>query len=187
MSVKNVPTHPPFKKMILRAVEAIDDKKGSSLPYIKKYLETNYKIKPTNPLINKTITKLVTGGDIIINPKHKGHYKISKESKIIINNKIKKDPNPFSKLSVKELNSIIEENNLQDDIIPTGKNGPLKKDLLLVLKNNEIEFEEKVSFVIKDGRNTYNFTFEELNTAKELKNMLTEFFHNTDVRFEISK
>src|SRR5438874_2524454 len=71
-----------MKYRIARAIRAEDNKQGSTLQYIKKYLECNYNINPKDPLINKTIkmlTSLKSGERLIVNPHHKGHYKISKE------------------------------------------------------------------------------------------------------------
>ena len=40
--------HPPSGVMVLAAVKALKDKKGSSLPAIKKYIAANYKVKNSN-------------------------------------------------------------------------------------------------------------------------------------------
>lgn len=73
-----------MKNRITRAIIALHDKKGGTLYYIKIYLETNYNVDPHNFLIKKTIhmlTSLKSGERLIINPHHKGHYKVSKELK----------------------------------------------------------------------------------------------------------
>ena len=40
---KAKPTHPPTAAMVMAAVKALKDAKGSSLPAIKKYIAANYK------------------------------------------------------------------------------------------------------------------------------------------------
>ncbi len=73
--------HPPFKEMISKAIFAEREIRGSSLPFIKKYLETNWKILPTNPLINATIRKMLINDDLYRDHIKKGHYHISKTIK----------------------------------------------------------------------------------------------------------
>lgn len=76
-----------MKYKIVRAIRADHDKKGSTRQYIKKYLESNYKIEPTNPWINFTIfilTNRIKGERLIINPHRTGHYKLSSELKKLI-------------------------------------------------------------------------------------------------------
>jgi hypothetical protein len=78
-----------MKYRIARAIIALNDNKGETLQYIKKYLEVNYNISPHNLLIKKTInilTSLTSGERLIINPQHKGHYKVSKELKDAVKN-----------------------------------------------------------------------------------------------------
>jgi hypothetical protein len=75
-----------YAEMVIHAIEAEKNPKGSSLCYIKKYLECNYKIPPTSHHITKTLTKLSTQGILIAsldkngNPYHK--YKIASEKKV---------------------------------------------------------------------------------------------------------
>jgi len=42
-AAKKVSSHPPFANMISAAVKALADRKGSSVPAIKKYINANYK------------------------------------------------------------------------------------------------------------------------------------------------
>lgn len=69
--------------MIIRAIYANSpyEKKGATRQYIKKYLETNYKIEPTNPHINKSIKRLIENEEIIVNPYYSGHYRLSPQNK----------------------------------------------------------------------------------------------------------
>jgi hypothetical protein len=67
-----------------RAIYAEQNKQGSTLQYIKKYLEANYNIKPTDKRIKKTINKLLSltsGERLIMNKHHTGHYRLSPEFK----------------------------------------------------------------------------------------------------------
>merc|ERR1712020_180421 len=58
--------HPPSAVMVLAAVKALKDKKGSSLPAIKKYIAANYKVDivKISPFIRKAVKKLVEGKKI---------------------------------------------------------------------------------------------------------------------------
>ena len=53
-----VKEHEKIKWRIARAVYANKEYHGSSRQFIKKYLETNYKIEPTDPIINSAIKML---------------------------------------------------------------------------------------------------------------------------------
>lgn len=50
---------------------------GSTRQYIKKYLETNYKIEPDDLRVNNTIRILLADGNLIPNKKYKGHFRVS--------------------------------------------------------------------------------------------------------------
>merc|ERR1712088_776853 len=72
--------HPPSAVMVLAAVKALKDKKGSSLPAIKKYIAANYKVDvvKVSPFIRKAIKKLVEGKKIV---KVRASFKAVKEEK----------------------------------------------------------------------------------------------------------
>ena len=42
---KAAPTHPPTSSMVKAAIKALKERKGSSLPAIKKYIAAEYKVK----------------------------------------------------------------------------------------------------------------------------------------------
>ena len=54
---KAKPTHPKTSAMVLAAVKALKDRKGSSLPAIKKYIAAEYKVDVAKlaPFIKKAI------------------------------------------------------------------------------------------------------------------------------------
>ena len=58
---KAVPTHPKTTVMIMAAVKALKDRKGSSLAAIKKYIAANYKCDTVKlaPFIKKGVKSLV--------------------------------------------------------------------------------------------------------------------------------
>merc|ERR1711976_1036723 len=58
---KAKPTHPPTAAMVMAAVEALKDAKGSSLPAIKKYIAANYKVDivKLSPFVRKALKSLV--------------------------------------------------------------------------------------------------------------------------------
>lgn len=53
-----VKSHPTFEVMITRAIKAENNPEGSTLCYIKKYLECNYNVPPTSHHITKTLIRL---------------------------------------------------------------------------------------------------------------------------------
>merc|ERR1712087_700199 len=72
--------HPSSAVMVTSAVKTLDDKKGSSLPAIKKYIAANYRVDvvKTSLYIRKAIKKLVADQKLI---QVKGSYKAAKEEK----------------------------------------------------------------------------------------------------------
>merc|ERR1712027_68975 len=72
--------HPPSGVMVLAAVKALKDKRGSSLPAIKKYIAANYKVDVAkiSPFIRKDIKKLVADKKLI---QTKASFKAAKEEK----------------------------------------------------------------------------------------------------------
>ena len=78
---KAKPTHPPTAAMVMAAVKALKDAKGSSLPAIKKYIADKYKVDVVKlaPFIKKYIRSAV---DQKILVPVKASYKISKKAKI---------------------------------------------------------------------------------------------------------
>merc|ERR1712168_875306 len=72
--------HPSSAVMVTAAVKTLDDKKGSSLPAIKKYIAANYRVDVAklSLYIRKAIKKLVADKKLI---QVKGSYKAAKEEK----------------------------------------------------------------------------------------------------------
>merc|ERR1712212_1187702 len=72
--------HPSSAVMVTAAVKTLDDKKGSSLPAIKKYIAANYRVDVVklSLYIRKAIKKLVADQKLI---QVKGSYKAAKEEK----------------------------------------------------------------------------------------------------------
>merc|ERR1712045_535261 len=71
--------HPPSGVMVLAAVKALKDKKGSPLPAIKKYIAANYKVDVAKiSPIRKAIKKLVADKKLI---QTKASFKAAKEEK----------------------------------------------------------------------------------------------------------
>ena len=58
---KAAPTHPKTTIMIVAAIKALKDRKGSSLPAIKKYMADNYNVDTVKlaPFINECLKSLV--------------------------------------------------------------------------------------------------------------------------------
>merc|ERR1712212_543129 len=72
--------HPSSAVMVTAAVKTLDDKKGSSLPAIKKYIAANYRVDVVklSLYIRKAIKKLIADKKLI---QVKGSYKAAKEEK----------------------------------------------------------------------------------------------------------
>lgn len=75
-SKKPAAAHPPTSVMVTSAIKELKERKGSSLPAIKKYLAANYQVDPAKlaPFIRKFLTAAVTSGAIL---QTKGHYKLA--------------------------------------------------------------------------------------------------------------
>jgi len=64
---KTVALHPTTAVMVTSAIKELKEKKGSSLPAIKKYLAANYKVDPAKlaPFIRKFLKAAVTNGTVV--------------------------------------------------------------------------------------------------------------------------
>ena len=60
------PTHPPVAAMVTAAVTALKERKGSSLPAIKKYVAATYKVDVAKlaPFIRRFLKKAVADGKL---------------------------------------------------------------------------------------------------------------------------
>ena len=61
------PDHPPVASMVNAAIAALKDRKGSSLPAIKKYIASTYKVNIDKlaPFVRKYLKKAVTDGKLV--------------------------------------------------------------------------------------------------------------------------
>lgn len=59
--------HPTTSVMVTSAIKELKEKKGSSLPAIKKYLAANYKVDPAKlaPFIRRFLKAAVTNGTVV--------------------------------------------------------------------------------------------------------------------------
>lgn len=59
--------HPPIAEMVVAAIKALKDRKGSSLPAIKKYLSANYKVDVAKvaPFLKRFLRNAVTAGKLV--------------------------------------------------------------------------------------------------------------------------
>ena len=64
---KAKPTHPPVAQMVNESIKALKDRKGSSLPAIKKYMSANYKVDAAKlaPFIKKYLKGAVASGKLV--------------------------------------------------------------------------------------------------------------------------
>ncbi|XP_022168624.1 histone H1A, sperm-like [Myzus persicae] len=64
---KTVALHPTTAVMVTSAIKELKEKKGSSLPAIKKYLAANYKVDPAKlaPFIRKFLKAAVANGTVV--------------------------------------------------------------------------------------------------------------------------
>ncbi|XP_022168608.1 histone H1A, sperm-like [Myzus persicae] len=64
---KTVALHPTTAVMVTAAIHELKEKKGSSLPAIKKYLAANYKVDPAKlaPFIRKFLKAAVASGAVV--------------------------------------------------------------------------------------------------------------------------
>ena len=93
---KKPAAYPPTASMVKAAINAQNERKGSSLPAIKKYIASNYKydVVKNARFINKALKKLSEDGALT---KVKGSFKISAKAKEEKKPKIKKPKKPATK------------------------------------------------------------------------------------------
>lgn len=74
--------HPPSSVMVVKAIEGLGEKKGSSLASIKKYIGANYKVDLTkmNVFIRKALKAGVEKKSIVASSGMSGRFKINKTS-----------------------------------------------------------------------------------------------------------
>ncbi|KAL4143219.1 hypothetical protein QTP88_005577 [Uroleucon formosanum] len=77
---KTAALHPTTSVMVTSAIKELKEKKGSSLPAIKKYLAANYKVDPAKlaPFIRKFLKAAVANGSIVQTKGNgaSGHFKL---------------------------------------------------------------------------------------------------------------
>lgn len=73
---KAAPAHPSTAIMVTCAIKDLKERKGSSLPAIKKYLATNYQVDPTKlaPFIRRFLKASAINGTVV---QTKGHFKLA--------------------------------------------------------------------------------------------------------------
>ncbi|VVC39473.1 Winged helix-turn-helix DNA-binding domain,Linker histone H1/H5, domain H15,Histone H5 [Cinara cedri] len=88
---KPAAAHPPTSIMVTSAIKELKERKGSSLPAIKKYLAASYQVDPAKmaPFIRKFLSAAVTNGAIL---QTKGHYKLAVAEAKPKKNKVVKKP-----------------------------------------------------------------------------------------------
>merc|ERR1711944_38666 len=74
--------HPPSSVMVVKAIEGLGEKKGSSLASIKKYIGANYKVDLTkmNVFIRKALKAGVEKKSTVASSGMSGRFKINKTS-----------------------------------------------------------------------------------------------------------
>merc|ERR1712012_1191767 len=92
------PTHPPTAAMVMAAVKALKDAKGSSLPAIKKYIAANYKVDfvKLSPFVRKALKSLVEKKKLVQTKGTgaSGSFKLNKAAKEDKPKKAKKPKSP---------------------------------------------------------------------------------------------
>jgi len=80
-----VPSHPTTAVMVITAIKKLMEKKGSSLPAIKKYLSANYNVDTSKfaPFIRKFLKSAVIKGTLVQTngTGAMGHFKLAEASK----------------------------------------------------------------------------------------------------------
>ena len=79
------PAHPPVAAMVNAAIAALKDRKGSSLPAIKKYVAATYKVDVVKlaPFIRRYLKKAVADGKLaqVKGSGASGSFKLAKAAK----------------------------------------------------------------------------------------------------------
>ena len=100
------PTHPPVATMVVAAIGALKDRKGSSLPAIKKYVAATYKVDVAKlaPFIRRFLKKAVADGKVT---QVKASFKLAKvekpaKKKVVKKPAAKKSPKKAAKKPAKK-------------------------------------------------------------------------------------
>jgi hypothetical protein len=103
---KKPAAHPPVASMVVAAIKALKDRKGSSLATIKKYIAANYKVDVAKlaPFIRKFLKKAVADGKLtqVKGTGASGSFKVSASVKAEKPNKpARKAKKPAAKMAKK--------------------------------------------------------------------------------------
>ena len=72
----------PYKKLVLEAISALNDRTGSSIPAIEKYIKENHSdIELKHTFVRRVVKMMLDNKEIVSAPRHKNSYKISASSK----------------------------------------------------------------------------------------------------------
>jgi len=103
-AAKAVATHPTTAVMVTAAIKGLNEKKGSTLPAIKKYLAANYKVDSAKlaPFIRKFLKASVVKGALVqVNGTGAvGHFKLAAEAKKPAGKKVASKKQPAAKKPV---------------------------------------------------------------------------------------
>merc|ERR1712038_2129380 len=93
---KAKPAHPPTASMVVAALKALKEPKGSSVPAIKKYIAANYKVDivKLSPFIRKALKSLVEKKKLVQTKGTgaSGSFKLNKEEKKVVKKPKAKKP-----------------------------------------------------------------------------------------------
>merc|ERR1712226_1168047 len=97
--------HPKCSVMIVAAIKALKDRKGSSLAAIKKYIAGNYKVDivKLGPHLKMSVKKAIVAGTLVQTKGTgaAGSFKVGKEAKPKKVKKVKKPKTPKKKAAKK--------------------------------------------------------------------------------------
>ena len=108
----------PYKKLILEAITALNDRNGSSVPAIEKYITKNHPdIALKHIRVRRVLKIMLDNEEIMVAPRHKNSYKLSldykkallKKTKVQKLNKSKKEATKKKETSEKKEEGKTEE------------------------------------------------------------------------------
>ena len=72
----------PYKKLVLEAITALNDRTGSSIPAIEKHIKENHPdIELKHTFVRRIVKMMLDNEEIVAAPRHKNSYKISANMK----------------------------------------------------------------------------------------------------------
>lgn len=143
----NSPSHPPVASMVAKALENLNDKKGSSFKAIKKYIANNYIVRMDRlaPYIKRYVKQATYSGNLVqkSGTGAVGSFKLVKPAV---------SPAKKAKTKTKKMGKKVKVVKKPSDV-PLEKSAPLKKEEGAKQKNKSKKISKKERAAKREQKN----------------------------------